>query len=124
MEAQKSRLIDELKKATERLGGNNQAALAALEEARNENQFSKALELIADVTPKELFVSGHNPLKLLHEPLSIGLHGLTDEECLSKAHSIRIVLAALLERVQMVTEEKTELDAAIKDLLPTKDRGD
>jgi hypothetical protein len=117
VESQKSRLIDELKNAIERLGGNNAKALAALEEARTETQFSKALELMADVTPKELYVSGRNPLTLLHGPLSVGLHGLSDEECLKKAHSIRIVLAAMLERVQMITEEKSELDAAIKDLL-------
>jgi hypothetical protein len=116
VELQKSRLIDELENAIERLGGNPKA-IATLESVREEGQFSKALEQMADVTPKELFVSGQNPLKLLHGPLSIGLHGLSDEECLQKAHSIRVVMAALLERIQMVTEEKSELDAAIKDLL-------
>jgi len=117
VELQKVRLIDELRKAIERLGGNNQTALAKLEEARNDNRFSVALELMADVTPKELYVGGQNPLKLLHGPLSIGLHGLSDEECQKQAHSVRVVLAALLERVQIITEEKSELDAAIKDLL-------
>jgi hypothetical protein len=116
VEEQKPRLIDELKNAIERLGGNPKA-LAALESARSETQFSKALEIIADVTPKELFVGGQNPLKLLHGPLSVGLHGLSDDQCLTKAHSIRVVIAALLERVQMVTEEKAELDAAIRALL-------
>jgi hypothetical protein len=117
VELQKSRLIDELVNAIKRLGGNSQA-LETLEEARGEQQFSKALELMADVTPKEVFVSGQNPLKLLHGPLSVGLHGMTDEECLTKAHSIRVVMGALLERIQMITEAKSELDAAIKDLLP------
>ena len=117
VETQKSLLVDELQSAVERLGGKNAAALEALEAARKENQFSKALELMADVTPKELFIKGTNPLKLLHGPLSVGLHGLTDEECLTKAHSIRVVLGALLDRVKMVTESEAELDAAIKDLL-------
>jgi len=116
VEEQKVRLIDELQKAIDRLGG-NAAAATALDQARTENRFSKALELMAGVTPKELSVSGQNPLRLLHSPLSAGLHGATDEECLSKAHSIRVVLTALLDRIQMVTEEKSELDAAIKDLL-------
>jgi hypothetical protein len=118
VELQKLRLIDELQKAIERLGGNNGTALAALEQARSENQFTRALELMADVTPRELYVSGQNPLKLVHGPLSVGLHGLSDEECQKQAHSIRVVLGALLERILMVTEEKDELDAAIKDLLP------
>jgi hypothetical protein len=79
---------------------------------------------MAEVMPKELFVLGQNPLKLLHGPLSVGLHGLSDEECLKKAHSIRIVMTALLERIQMVTEEKAELDAATKDLLPSPTKPD
>jgi hypothetical protein len=117
VELQKSRLIDELANAIKRLGGNSQV-FETLEKAREETQFSKALELMADVTPKELFVSGQNPLKLLHGPLSVGLHGMTDEECLTKAHSIRVVTGALLERIQMITEDRDELDAAIKALLP------
>lgn len=116
VEQQKSRLIDEIEKAVERLGG-NPTAMAALEAAREERQFTKALEGIAAVTPKELFVGGQNPLALLHRPLSVGLHGLSDDECLKMAHNIRIVLSAMLERIQMVTEEKAELDAAIRELL-------
>jgi hypothetical protein len=116
VERQKSRLIDELSNAIERLGG-DAATLEQLELARHENQFSKAIQLMAAVMPKELYVSGQNALTLLHGPLSVGLHGLSDTECLVMAHNIRIVLAALLERIQMITEEKAELDAAIKVLL-------
>lgn len=116
VEQQKSHLIDELRSAVERLGG-DVTALAALESARQEGQFAKAIKLMADVTPKELYVGGRNPLTLLHGPLSVGLHTLSDEECLKLAHNIRIVLSALLERIQMVTEEKADLDAAIKELL-------
>ena len=116
VEEQKSRLIDELVNATKRLGGNTKT-FETFEEARQETQFTRALELMASVTPKELFVSGQNPLKLLRGPLSVGLDGLTDEDCLMKAQSIRVVMAALLERIQLITEEKAELDAAIEHLL-------
>jgi hypothetical protein len=121
-------LIDELKNALERLGAGADA-LAALEAARKESQFSKAIEQMADVTPKELYVGGRNPLLLLHGPLSVGLHAASDEDCLKLAHSIRVVLSALLERIQMVTEEEAELDTAIKELLqpiqnPNDDGGD
>lgn len=116
VERQKSRLIDDLRSAVERLGGDPDT-LSALESARTETRFAKAIELIAAVMPKELYVGGQNPLTLLHGPLSIGLHALSDDECLSMAHNIRIVLSALLERIQLVTEEKAELDAAIKGLL-------
>lgn len=127
VERQKSRLVDELKNAITRLSG-DASALTALELARQETQFSKAIQQMADVTPKELYVGGKNPLILLHGPLSIGLHALSDEECLKLAHNVRVVLAAMLERIQMVTEEKAELDAAIKELLQappvTKDKAE
>lgn len=122
VERQKSRLIDELKNAVERLGG-DASALAALEAARKENQFATAIQRMAQVTPKELHVGGQNPLTLLHGPLSVGLHSLSDEECLKLAYSIRIVLSELLERIQMVTEVKAELDEAIKELIQPSAKG-
>ena len=76
------------------------------------------MELISDVTPSELLLSGgHNPFRLLHSALSVGIHGLSDASCLTRAHSVRIVLTALLDKLQSVTEEKAELDAAISELL-------
>ena len=117
VEEQKSRLIDEIKKAIERIGGRNEQALESLEAARAEKKFSTALEIMAEVTPSELYVRGQNPFRLLHGPLSEGLHGLSDEDCLKKAHSIRVVIEALLERTQAITADQTELDAAIRELL-------
>jgi len=48
VESQKARLIDELQKAITRLGIDS-GALAALETARDENQFGKAIETMAMV---------------------------------------------------------------------------
>lgn len=52
-----------------------------------------------------------NPLTLLHQPLSEGLHDLTDEECLQQAADIRIVLTALLENIADVLKGEEELKA-------------
>lgn len=65
VERQKSRLIDELANAIQRLGGNH-TAIATLEKARTETRFTQAIEQIADVIPKELYLQGRNPLTLLH----------------------------------------------------------
>jgi hypothetical protein len=122
VEDQKNKLIDEILKAVERLGGNAET-LAKIQKAKAEHQFTTALDQVADLLPTELYVKGQNPLKLLHGPLSVGLHGQSDEQCLNKAHSIRIELTALLERVQNVTAEEAELDAAIRDLLKPEPPG-
>lgn len=122
VESQKLKLIDGLAAAIKRLGGGS-TALATLEAAKAETQFSRAIELMANVTPKELYLGGQNPLTLLHGPLSVGLHSLSDAECLDLAHNIRLVLTALLERIQSITEEQADLDQALKGLLKNSTSG-
>jgi hypothetical protein len=58
-----------------------------LKKAQEERQFSKAIEILRDVSaiPATLLIDGHNPLALLHDTLSEGIHELSDEECLKRA---------------------------------------
>ena len=46
----------------------------------------------------------------------MGLQGRSDEECLSYAHNIRIVLTSMLARMAALTQDSADLDAAIRDL--------
>jgi hypothetical protein len=61
---------------------------------------------------KLLILDGQNPLMLLYRPLSVGLHGLTDAECLQQAADIRTILTALLENIADVLKEQSELKTA------------
>ena len=54
--------------------------------------------------PESLLINGHNPILLLHNALSEGVHAMTDEQCLELASSIRIVLAELSERISALWE--------------------
>jgi len=67
-----------------------------------ETQFSKAIETIKAAIPESLLIDGHNPLTLLHDALSEGLHAQTNEDCLELATSIRVVLTELAERIPVV----------------------
>jgi hypothetical protein len=64
------------------------------------------------IPPKLLILGGENPLTLLYKPLSVGLHDLTDEQCLQQAADIRTVLTALLENIGDVLKDQDELKAA------------
>jgi hypothetical protein len=116
VEHQKGRIIDEIRKVAERVG-ESEEMLKALSDARMERQFAAAIEKVKDAIPQSLLIGGHNPLTLLHKALSEGLHELTDEECLSLARSIRVVLVELAERISTALKEKAELKNAVSQLL-------
>jgi hypothetical protein len=115
IENQKNRLIDASIKAAQRLNVPVED-LEKLEAAKKETQFSKAVESIKAALPRELYISGHNPLTLLHGALSEGIHAMTDESCLDAAASIRELLFALADRIGQVLKEKKGLDDAISRL--------
>jgi hypothetical protein len=116
VENQKNRLIDQIIDVSERIGAPTET-INLLEEAKKETQFSTAVEKIKDALPESLKVNGHNPLTLLHDALSQGLHNDSELECLELAKSIRVVLTDLAERIGFALEEKKELNQAVSKLL-------
>jgi hypothetical protein len=87
----------------------------ALEKAQAERQFSKAIETLNDVAaiPAVLLIYGHNPLTLLHDVLSEGIHELDDSECLQRAQEAEIILCEVAERMQLALTDKKAVQAAI-----------
>jgi hypothetical protein len=104
-------LVKELREAALKLGVKD---VTLFDAALKETQFSNAVDMLKDAIPGKLrILDGENPLTLLYRPLSVQLHGLTDEECLQQAADIRLVLTALLENIADVLKDQNELrDAA------------
>jgi hypothetical protein len=119
VEHQKGRIIDEIRKVAEKLGASPET-LKAFQDARTEIQFATAIEKVKKAIPQSLLIDGHNPLTLLHNALSEGLHELTDEECLTLARSIRVVRIELAERISTALKEEAELKSAVSQLLNRK----
>lgn len=116
VENQKGRLIAKIIEAAQRLSAKPEA-VKTLEAASQEDQFSKAIDMMKGSIPESLLVDGHNPLKLVHKALSMGLHAETDEKCLEIAHSIRMVLSDLADRIKQALREQAELRSAISSLM-------
>ena len=57
--------------------------------AKAQDQFTGAIKEIKDARPPALFISGYNPLTILYDVLSDGIHDLSDEECLTHARTVR-----------------------------------
>ena len=104
VESQKGQLISEIRRVAEKLAVPKDR-LETLAKAAQEKQFSRAVDVIKDAIPEALLVDSHNPLKLLHNVLSIGVHQETDESCLRAAHGARMVLADFSERLRLALED-------------------
>ena len=116
VENQKGRIIKEMGKVAQKLGASTEIG-ALFAAAEQETQFSKAIETIKSAIPESLRVDGHNPLTLLHDALSEGLHANTDEECLVLATSIRVILTELADRMSQALKDDAELKEAVSRLL-------
>ena len=90
-----------------------------LKKAQAERQFSKAIEMLQEVNaiPAILLIKGHNPLSLLHDLLSEGIHQLNDGECLDRTQEAEIILCEIAKRMQMAMTEQKEVTAAITSIL-------
>lgn len=120
VENQKGRFLLQIANVAKRLGVSTEV-IALIEAAAAEDQFSKAVDNVRDYIPSTLLIDGHNPMKLLHKALSIGLHASDDETCLQAAHSIRMVLQDLSQRIKDTLREEQGLKTAINALLQFKD---
>ena len=119
VENHKNRLLAEIRKAAVRLGADEEL-LYTIDLAIGETQFSKSLDLVKGAIPDGLKVEGDNPLKLLHGALSKAVHELSDEECLERAHAVRVVLTKLVSNIAHILKDEREVKAAVKKLRSVK----
>ncbi|WP_333003067.1 hypothetical protein [Vibrio coralliilyticus] len=111
IDAKKDKIFDQIIKVLELREG-NEDLIAELNQAKQETQFTNAVDKIKKALPDSLNINGHNPLTLLYSALSEGLHSHTDEECLEYAHAIKVVLFELTTRLnEALKEDKVVVDA-------------
>lgn len=120
-EDQRGKILGEVIRVAKKLG-EPEETLKIIEAARTEQQFQKSMEIAKPVIPKSLLINGHNPMALLHDALSEGIHKLSDEECLSRAEVIRLVLFTLAERSALVLKDEAALQKALSGLLSKKQK--
>jgi hypothetical protein len=97
-----------------------------LKRAQSERQFSKAIEMLRDggAIPPVLLIDGHNPLTLLHDLLSDGIHELDDEECLERAQEAEVILCEIANKMQIALTERKAVKAALSSILNRKAKKD
>jgi hypothetical protein len=89
------------------LPDSHSAEIEKLLTMHNENpKISTIYDNIFEHLPNSLKVLGDNPIKLLYNQTSEGLHSLTEEECLEKANSILQLLNFVIKKIN---EERSEI---------------
>lgn len=101
------------------------AQIELLKKARSETQFSKAIDMLREVSaiPAVLLIEGHNPLLLLHDLLSEGIHQLDERECLERAQQAEVILCEIADRLQIALTERKTVKAAISSIMHRKTAG-
>lgn len=112
IENQRDLIFNELIRVIEKINPGN-PVIEELKQAKKEISFTKAVDVIKGTLPESLFINGQNPLTLLHDALSEGVHALTDEECLELATVIRLILVEFAVKLQSLLKENTELEQAV-----------
>lgn len=118
---QKNMIIERLEKVAKRLGASEET-LKVFARAKAKDQFTSAIKEIKDALPPALFISGHNPLIILYDVLSDGIHDLSDEECLEHARTVRTLLIALADRISEILKDDAKVAKAIGDFLNRKQK--
>jgi hypothetical protein len=75
---------------------NKKDYMNVLEQAKQSHRADQKINIVKDEIPTLLMIEGTNPLKSLYKHLSIGIHSLSDEECLKKAKSIKNILIFII----------------------------
>ncbi len=79
----------------------------ALKSFEKDHQMANLIGIINEYLPISLTGLGDNPIRLLYEQLSGGIHDFSEEECLKKAEMIDMILTYVIKKVN---EEKFQIN--------------
>ena len=94
----------------------------ALEETKKTIVAKEKIALVKDLLPASLRTNGINPLNILHDTLSEGVHTKTEEECLEIASTIRETLVYLVNQVIQTKESSKQFTDSMRKLLAKKSK--
>lgn len=79
-------------------------------------QMSKLIDIINKYLPKSLNELGDNPIRLLYEQLSGGIHEFSDEQCVAKAKNIDVLLNYVVKKINEEKYQLVDVKNAMKQL--------
>ena len=119
VEGRRNQIVDQILKVAKQYDSSD-INIAKIESSKTDPRFQDTVRNISEIIPSILFVNGANPLSLLHDILSRGIHADSDDKCVELARDIRLVLGAFIEQIDNALKERVELSDAIKRLASSK----
>lgn len=92
----------------------------AMESVRKTRVAQEKIELVKDLLPASLRPNGINPLQVMYDELSEGIHYNSDEECLESADAIRMSIAYLASQVMKKKMDHRDFSDSIQKILDKK----
>jgi len=108
-------LLESLHRSLQAAGA-SQDDLEKLDEAMNGTVMIDRIQIAKDCVPSHLRPGNMNPLSILYDKLSVGIHRLPDSSCLEAANCIRIALGYLAKTLAEQNEEQKEYVDALTSL--------
>lgn len=98
------------------LSDNETEMAEAITKYEQNHQMNTLIDKLTGHLPSSFSSLGDNPIKLLYEQASIGIHSLSEEECLDKAMNIDTVLKFVVKQINSERTEMKSVKDAMKNL--------
>ena len=85
-----------------------------LKEVKKEKNTEKKINIVKTIITDEIIPN--NPLKNIYTLLSMGIHSLTDKECLESAQSLRELMILLIKQIEQEKRDKEKLISTQKNI--------
>ncbi len=92
--------------------GADESELQRIKDIIAEPMLENKIKLVTETDPK----TGINPVGLMYDQLSVGIHRLTDNECTQVAREVSLLLFDVLVKLKKRQDENKEYSERIKAL--------
>jgi len=96
--------------------------LDRLHEAESNRQMETRISIIKDILPNHLRPGGVNPIQVIYDAYSAGIHRLSEEQCVEYADDIRRSLIYLIRTLSNIKTEQMEYIQTIRKLQDRQNR--
>lgn len=96
--------------------GNTEGLNNAWTQYQQKHSMSVLLDEVSPFLPVGLKEVGDNPLRLLYNTASMGIHQMTEDECQDKANNMDILFRYVIEKMTEETGKLKDIRQAIKNL--------
>ncbi len=109
------KILDKLRSILE-MQGSAAENIEQIDRALKGIVMDERIKIAKDAIPNSLRPNGMNPLAIIYDTLSAGIHRLPEEECLKNSEYIRVALSYLIKTLSRQNEEQRAFLEATKSL--------